>query len=387
MKFGWMIVCMATTFAFATTANGQLFPRRGVTRPGVICKIPNAEYQTAKHSKSVQAFSYRFVFLDDPADSVPNMSLGKGQTNINTVSTERQVSNAAAGRSAMTSTARKLGSDVAAEIAEVRMLAQQQFFDSEGGIRDLEAARNSIARAKQAARSKVNALNLESVTTIDVMSAIDAATLEAEEKLLLAATNLTGVEDQILKIKAERSLLEEKLGRLGKSFEIKSLIQPGNSVFDKSVEIFKTKTQNFDNAFGPGEQAVVRDHKLFQWKEDRLKIDHCEISQVAMRVDRDGTWALNLRADQNRRRTPPRYNPTLHLKRNQFSIALRCYGNMSGAVSNRSIGQPVFAEIKIGKFWVENGKPYFLVKSGHEGAIEENFDSIDRVEIEFFYDL
>ena len=108
---------------------------------------------------------------------------------------------------------------------------------------------------------------------------------------------------------------------------------------------------------------------------------------MAVQLFRDGNWALNLRADQNRYAAGNRHNPTLHIKRNRFGIILRCFGNLSNAPSEIGLitGKPVLAEIKVEEFWVQNGKPEFLLTGGIEKAIEQRFDSIDRVEIEFFY--
>ena len=119
-----------------------------------------------------------------------------------------------------------------------------------------------------------------------------------------------------------------------------------------------------------------------------MKIDHCEISQIVLQLCKTGDWALNLRADQNRRPPagePAEYNPRLHIKRNQFVIALRCLGNSLTRPSEPGAGRPVLAVLKPRPFWVQNGQPRHLRVSGHDDLIGKHFGDIDRVQIEFYY--
>lgn len=138
--------------------------------------------------------------------------------------------------------------------------------------------------------------------------------------------------------------------------------------------------------------ALERKVKLFQWSEDQLKIDHCSISRMAVQVHRDGSWNLNLRADQNPRSTTTgnarRFNPTLHIKRNRFSIRLRCYANTGANKSGFdgiSTGKPLVTELTVKDFWVENGQPKYVLERGFDPLISKQFDSIERVQIEFVY--
>ena len=129
--------------------------------------------------------------------------------------------------------------------------------------------------------------------------------------------------------------------------------------------------------------------KLFQWSQREFAIDHCQISDVAFRIDRNGNWNINLRADQNRRADDPalqRYNPTLHIKRNRFAVRIRCLGGISSSVeATVKTGKPVFCEIEVPEFWVENGQPKFMDKGGFDRQLYENYEFIDHVELEFFY--
>lgn len=129
---------------------------------------------------------------------------------------------------------------------------------------------------------------------------------------------------------------------------------------------------------------------LYQLDRPRLKIDHCEISEVALQLRDDGIWILSLRADQNRRPAegePVEYNPRLHIKRNQFVIRLRCLGAFQNepAETTMAVGKPVLADLHTTQFWVQNGQPRYI-RTGYRNLwVKEHFEEIDRVEVEFFY--
>ena len=137
----------------------------------------------------------------------------------------------------------------------------------------------------------------------------------------------------------------------------------------------------------PKRRAVV---DLYQLDRPRLKIDHCEISQVALQLRDDGIWVLSLRADQNRRPAegePAVYNPRLHIKRNQCVVRLRCLGAFQNEPTEAAVaaGKPVLADLHTTQFWVQNGQPRYI-RTGYRNAwVKEHFEEIDRVEVEFFY--
>lgn len=130
--------------------------------------------------------------------------------------------------------------------------------------------------------------------------------------------------------------------------------------------------------------------ELYQLDQARLQIDQCEISEVALQLHDDGRWILSLRADQNRRPDEAEaadYNPRLHVKRNQFTVRLRCLGAFQNAPAEGALaaGKPVLTALDPEPFWVENGHPRHVRAAGHCGLVQEHFADIDRVEIEFFY--
>lgn len=133
--------------------------------------------------------------------------------------------------------------------------------------------------------------------------------------------------------------------------------------------------------------------KLFQLDRSRLRINHCSISDVALQLDDQGHWVLSLRADQNplpkgrdpQSRIETRYNPRLHLKRNEFVVRLRCLGFVQESRAEIHAGRPVLAEINPEPFWVENGQPKYLRVTDCADELRWNLHLIDRVEVEFFY--
>jgi hypothetical protein len=137
----------------------------------------------------------------------------------------------------------------------------------------------------------------------------------------------------------------------------------------------------------PRRQTII---ELYQLDQLRLKIDQCEISQVALQLHDDGHWVFSLRADQNRRPDDAEvaeFNPRLHIQRNQFTVRLRCLGAFKNTPTTDSLaaGKPVLVALDPEPFWVENGQPRYVRVTGHCGLIRDYFADIDRVEIEFFY--
>lgn len=129
---------------------------------------------------------------------------------------------------------------------------------------------------------------------------------------------------------------------------------------------------------------------FYQLEQSSLKIDQCEISRVGLQLHDGGDWVLSLRADQNRRAddgTLPEFMPQLHLKRNLFVVRIRGYGNFTEAPLAAAVrsGKPELLDLGPIKFWVENGQPRYLRVGETDSRIERFFESIDRVEVEFFY--
>jgi len=135
---------------------------------------------------------------------------------------------------------------------------------------------------------------------------------------------------------------------------------------------------------------IDRSIDLYQLDRAGVRINHCEISEVAIQLYDDGQWVLSLRADQNRRSEdggPDGYNPNLHIKRNEFFIRMRCFGAFDHPAMREvaTTGKPVLVNLEPYSFWVENGEPRYIRQHNWDPLVREHFQDIDRVEIEFYY--
>jgi hypothetical protein len=167
-----------------------------------------------------------------------------------------------------------------------------------------------------------------------------------------------------------------------------SLIQPAARTQPLGMPIAPSCAAPWDLLLlQPGRLSVV---DLYQLDQVGLAIDHCAITQVALQLHDDGRWVLSLRADQNRRPAegaPVVYNPFLHIKRNQFVVRLRCLGaaRTPPLTGDLAAGRPVLADLGPVSFWVENGQPLPVRTGDSSPWVQEHFEDIDRIEIEFFY--
>ena len=76
------------------------------------------------------------------------------------------------------------------------------------------------------------------------------------------------------------------------------------------------------------------------------------------------------------------------LKRNQFFVKVRCYGNYSVADAQPALAppKPVLFELPTAVFWVQAAvTPYDFWARQPLPDVSRYFDLIDRVEVEFWY--
>jgi hypothetical protein len=144
---------------------------------------------------------------------------------------------------------------------------------------------------------------------------------------------------------------------------------------------------------GSANRVAREEIRLFQWNEAELTNDHCSISRVALQFFRDGRWMISLRADQN-----PQNLESIeladgqerfigHIKRNKFAIRLRCYTNyqVGEAAADQTTGKPVLFTLLPPEFWVQKAEPRDYIYMGQHYPVQEFFDRVDRVELEFYY--
>lgn len=135
--------------------------------------------------------------------------------------------------------------------------------------------------------------------------------------------------------------------------------------------------------------------KLFQWEQPTFAIGHCSITRPALVMYGDGTWTISLRADQNPLPPPdlqpPPFNPTAHIRRNKFTVTIRCFaaeGASDEAVLD-GVGHACVVELDSLVFWVERGEPNVIRMGGTWDCTcmsdSDAFNAMDRAEMEFFF--
>jgi hypothetical protein len=147
--------------------------------------------------------------------------------------------------------------------------------------------------------------------------------------------------------------------------------------------------QEVDTATGRATGQIL----LYQWNDAALEIDHCSISRVALQFYKDGRWTVSLRADQNPQNllsitTADGQTKLIgHLKRNQFAIRFRCYGDyrVPETVADQTAGKPVLFALNPPEFWVQKAEPFDYSFMGFDDEVREFFTRVDRVELEFYY--
>ena len=137
--------------------------------------------------------------------------------------------------------------------------------------------------------------------------------------------------------------------------------------------------------------------KSFQFvKDPTLQIDHCSVSEMSVLLHESGRWTVSLRANQNPliasrildvTTLEPKQLFTDHLQRNQFHIIAHCYAQFGPGDGNTVLGKPLVVPLYVKPFWVQRHRPYPLFETDYHPDTQRYFDSIDRVEIEFAYQL
>jgi len=117
---------------------------------------------------------------------------------------------------------------------------------------------------------------------------------------------------------------------------------------------------------------------------------------MSVLLHESGKWTVSLRANQNplNVREPldvttsePTRLVTDHLQRNKFQVVARCYVNYGPGDGNELIGKPMVIPLDVEPFWVHRQEPYQLFETHYHPHIQQYFELIDRVEIEFAYQL
>ena len=159
---------------------------------------------------------------------------------------------------------------------------------------------------------------------------------------------------------------------------------------------YSASARSLSNAGLPlraGPTSGERVWKSFQFvQQPALRVDHCEVSRLSVLIDDQGNWSLSLRAGQNTGQAAntvtsaePSRQFSDHLLRNQFHIRVHCYARSGDLPANSPLGRPLVATVQPQPFWVQKQRPYDFSSAGRDPRLEQSFDLIDRVEVEFFY--
>lgn len=144
--------------------------------------------------------------------------------------------------------------------------------------------------------------------------------------------------------------------------------------------------------------ATVRpDSKLLQLANQTLEIAHCEMSDIALKVEPNGSWYLSLRADQNRisKKDEQTRSDDIQIKRNAFRLNVRLLSSAHGHQENvapeinqqiigAQSGKIAVAHVVVPEFWVQREAPNMVSRKGFDPMIAQHFDEIDEAEFEFF---
>ncbi len=148
----------------------------------------------------------------------------------------------------------------------------------------------------------------------------------------------------------------------------------------------------------PNDNGSVRpESKLLQLANRTLEIAHCEISDIALKVEPNGSWYLSLRADQNRisKLDEQTRSDEIHIKRNAFRLNIRLldsshrHQEIVGPEINQQwigaqSGKIAVAHLVIPEFWVQREAPNMVSLRGFDPMVAQHFNEIDEAEFEFF---
>ena len=138
-------------------------------------------------------------------------------------------------------------------------------------------------------------------------------------------------------------------------------------------------------------------YAYYQLTRPSITIDQCSISQVVLTTWDNGSWSLDLRADQNPMvsQSNPQILPgstgptkvTSYIRRNLFTVRIRGLGSSSGPLdpANR-IGRPVLFTLEPDPFWVQRGIPKLpSLQKESDPRVAKFFNQVDRIEVDFSY--
>ena len=132
-----------------------------------------------------------------------------------------------------------------------------------------------------------------------------------------------------------------------------------------------------------------KDIKSFPLKQSALTSDHCQISDVAVTVRRDGTWTLSCRATQNPNLVDDQQRPRfVRFSKNMFAITLRAYTDYEVAIDLQptELANPAIESIPVHPFWLKRSQERRILLHDRSAVLAKHFDLLDRFEVDLQYE-
>ena len=147
----------------------------------------------------------------------------------------------------------------------------------------------------------------------------------------------------------------------------------------------------------PASNPPAKIIRYWQSAQGELRVDHCAISQIAVWIDDQGFWSINLRAIQDpfvgldRQATP-----NARFLRNRFHVTIHAYGAyvIEETPALAPLGKPELFRLEPTPFWVDRSQVKFHRATGYLHGAPRDFcvaelqqlQFVDRLEVEFRYE-
>ena len=137
--------------------------------------------------------------------------------------------------------------------------------------------------------------------------------------------------------------------------------------------------------------------RYWQSAQGELRVDHCAISQIAVWIDDQGFWSINLRAIQDPFIGRDRQaTPNARFLRNRFHVTIHAYGAyvIEETPALALLGKPELFRLEPSPFWVDRSQVKFHRATGYLHGAPRDFcvaelqqlQFVDRLEVEFRYE-
>lgn len=128
--------------------------------------------------------------------------------------------------------------------------------------------------------------------------------------------------------------------------------------------------------------------QTFPLKVVSLRKDHCQIRQVVVALASDGTWSVDMLAEQNPELVSIEERPQhlIHYQ-NEFHIHIRPLLGKRVVANDAldNVAVPSVARLTVKPFWVRQGTSRQIRYEGRDPRISQNFDAINHVAVDLSY--